>query len=71
VAILLATFGFAGRIHVRLSDPETLPIMVNASAMLFFIYTRSSSFFRLTGSVKMKLCPQRSRRHFRHPAAVH
>jgi hypothetical protein len=39
VAILLATFGFAGRIHVRLSDPETLPIMVNASAMLFFIYT--------------------------------
>jgi hypothetical protein len=39
VAILLASIGFAGRIHLRLSDPETLPIMAHASAMLFFIYT--------------------------------
>lgn len=38
VAILLASLGFAGRIHVRLSDPDTLPVVVNASAMLFFIY---------------------------------
>ena len=39
IALVLATIGFAGRIHLRLSDPDTLPIMVNLSAMLFFIYS--------------------------------
>lgn len=38
LAVLLAGAGLAGRIHLRLSDPAALPIVVNVSALLFFTH---------------------------------
>jgi len=38
VAILLASIGLAGRIHLHLSHYWLMPILVQASAMLFFLH---------------------------------
>ena len=38
LSILLATISLAGRLHAHIDGSEMLPIVVNATAMLFFIH---------------------------------
>lgn len=38
LSMLLATFALAGRLHARIDDSEMLPVLANATAMLFFMH---------------------------------